>query len=138
MTPTQYDFKIHFNEKGGRKMNEQPNDKSGDFDKDDSPIANVGKCFYTWATLGTFAGATFLVSAIWQVLKLLEISECKFTHAGWPLLLSAIVIIAFAFATEPISQTTTRAQKAQKGLITLANTLLVFFTVVGGAAAVTG
>lgn len=119
-------------------MSELETDKTGDFDRDEKkPIANVGKCFYTWATLGTFAGATFLVSALWRMLKLLEILELEFEHPGWPLLFSAIVIIAFAFATEPVSQKTTPGQKAQKAIITLANTLLVFFTVVGGEAAAT-
>ena len=119
-------------------QNQQEKETSGDFNKDEKkPIANVGKCFYTWSTLGTFAGATFLVSGIWQVLKLLEIGECKFTHLGWPLLFSAIVLISFAFITEPESQKTTGGQKAQKAVITLANTLLVFFTVVGGPKVVT-
>ena len=119
-------------------MIEQPNNKTGDFGLDDSPIANVGKRFYTWATLGTFAGATFLVSGLWQVLKLLELGKCQFTHPGWPLLLSAIVIITFAFITEPVSQKTTISHKAEKVLITLAITLLVFFTVIGSAVAVRG
>ena len=119
-------------------MIEQPKSETGDFGLDDSPIANVGKRFYTWATLGTFAGATFLVSGRWQELKLLEIGECQFTHPGWPLLLSAIVIITFAFITEPISQKTTISHKAEKALITLAITLLVFFTVIGSAVAVRG
>jgi hypothetical protein len=119
-------------------MVEQTKSKTGDFDPDDSPIANVGKRFYTWATLGTFAGATFLVSGLWQVLKLLEIGQCQFTHPAWPLLLSGIVIIAFALITEPVSQKTTISQKGQKALITLANTLLVFFTVLGSTAAVIG
>jgi hypothetical protein len=120
-------------------MNELETIKTGDFDKDEKkPIANVGKFFYTWATLGTFAGATFLVSALWRVVKLLRICELEFEHPGWPLLFSAIVIIAFAFATEPVSQKTTKGQKAQKAIITLANTLLVFFTVLGGTKAVSG
>jgi len=118
-------------------MIEQPKIKTGDNDPDDSPVANVGKRFYTWATLGTFAGATFLVSALWQTLKIIDVWELKFAHPGWPLLLAAIVMIVFAFATEPVSQKTTRAQKSQKAIITLANTLLVFFTVIGGTKAVT-
>ena len=117
-------------------MNGQPKHKVGDFDPDESPVANIGKRFYTWATLGTFAGAAFLVGGLWRMLKLLDFGHLEFTHPGWPLLLSAIVIIGFAFATEPVSQKTTRGDKAQKGLITLANTLLVFFTVIGGTEAV--
>jgi len=119
-------------------MNGQPKNKAGDFDPDESPVANIGKRFYTWATLGTFSGAAFLVGGLWQMLKLLEFGGLEFTHPGWPLLLSAIVIIAFAFATEPVSQKTTRGQKAQKALITLANALLVFFAVMGGTATVSG
>ena len=119
-------------------MVEQTKSKTGDFDTDDSPIANVGKRFYTWATLGTFAGAAFLVSGLWRVLKLLKICELEFRHPVWPLLLSAIVIITFAFITEPKSQKTTISHKAEKTLIALAITLLVFFTVIGSAASIRG
>jgi hypothetical protein len=118
-------------------MNEQAGQRTGDFDPDVRRVANVGKRFYTWATLGTFAGASFLVTAIWQILQRLGTGEDQFTHLGWPLLLAAIVVILFAFATEPKAQKTTRAQKTQKALITVANTLLVFFAAVGESAIVT-
>ena len=119
-------------------MDEQPRNNTGDFALDARPVANIGKRFYTWATLGTFSGASFLVSGICQTLKGLEIGGLQFTHLGWPLLFSAILVIAFSFATEPEVQITTKPQKVQKALITLANTLLVFFAVIGGTAAITG
>ncbi len=120
------------------KKNTEQTTKTGDFDEDLSPAANIGKRFYTWATLGTFAGASFLVTSLWQTLKSFQIAGYGFENLGWPLVLSASVIILFAFASEPKSQTTTRADKAQKALITVANTLLVFFAVIGGTVLVSG
>ena len=118
-------------------MAEQQIQDTGDFAQDSSSTANIGKRFYTWATLGTFSGASFLVGGLWQTLKRFEIGGLTFAHLGWPLLFSAIVVVAFAFATEPEQQTATH-QKIQKVLIALANTLLVYFTVIGGTAIVTG
>ena len=104
------------------EQNTKQTKKTGDFDEDPSPAANIGKRFYTWATLGTFAGAAFLVTGLWQTLKSFQIAGYDFAGLGWPLVLSASVIVLFAFASEPKSQTTTRADKAQKVLITVANT----------------
>ena len=98
------------------------------------PIANVGKRFYTWATLGTFAGASFLVSGLWTLL--LRLNQSVFTSEAWPLLLSVVVVVAFAFASEP-EQKTSRHQKVQKGLVTAGNILLVYFTVLGATTVVT-
>jgi NADH:ubiquinone oxidoreductase subunit 5 (subunit L)/multisubunit Na+/H+ antiporter MnhA subunit len=111
---------------------------TGDFAADVSKRANVGKRFYTWATLGTFAGASFLVMAIWHILRRAAGEASTFNHVGWPLLISAIVIIGFACATEPKAQQTLRHQKAQKCLIAVANTLLVFFAVIGENAILIG
>jgi len=117
--------------KGKKTAKKQPDD----FTRDSKPVANIGKRFYTWATLGTFAGASFLVSSLWQVVQNIGVPDGK---EKWvPLILSAIVVGAFAFATEPAQKTAVH-QKAQKGLIAVANTLLVFFTVVGGNALVSG
>ena len=91
-------------------------------------IANVGKRFYTWATLGTFAGASFLVSGLWALLKRFNTPTCS--SEVWPLLFSFIIIIAFTFASEPEHKTNTN-QKVQKGLLTVGNALLVYFAVVG-------
>ena len=118
-------------------VEERKKEYGDDFTVDSRPVANIGKRFYTWATLGTFSGASFLVSALWQTLKKLGVGGLKFTHPGWPLLFSAIVVVAFAFATEP-QHPTTLHQKVQKGLITVANTFLVFFTVMGGTSVVAG
>jgi hypothetical protein len=118
-------------------MTAQQKQGTADFAHDVRPVANIGKRFYTWATLGTFSGASFLVSGIWQTLKGFKAGGFAFTHLGWPLLFSAIVMIAFAFATEPEHLTTVH-QKVQKALITVANTLLVFFTVIGGTAILKG
>ncbi|MFX1266011.1 MAG: hypothetical protein ACFFH0_11565 [Promethearchaeota archaeon] len=96
-------------------------------------VANVGKRFYTWATLGTFAGASFLVSGLWALLKRLNISNCN--SEVWPLVFSFIVIIAFAFASEPEHKTYIH-QKVQKGLLTIGNALLVYFAVVGATGVV--
>ena len=104
------------------EQNTKQTKKTGDFDEDPSPAANIGKRFYTWATLGTFVGAAFLVTGLWQTLKSIQIAGYDFSGLGWPLVLSASVIVLFAFASEPKSQTTTRADKAQKVLITVANT----------------
>lgn len=51
------------------EQNTKQTKKTGDFDEDPSPAANIGKRFYTWATLGTFAGAAFLVTGLWQTLR---------------------------------------------------------------------
>jgi hypothetical protein len=111
------------------------NGDSGDFAPDTRAVANIGKRFYTWATLGTFAGAAFLVGSLWQILR--SVGGSVFEHLAWPLVLSVLVLTVFAFATEPGSQHTKRHQKVQKGLITLANALLVYFAVVGGSALLT-
>lgn len=109
--------------------------ENGDFVPSTRPVANVGKRFYTWATLGTFAGASFLVSSLWALLKRLNVPTS--TSEAWPLFFSVVVIVAFAFASEP-EDATRRHQKIQKGLVTLGNALLVYFTVVGATAMVTG
>ena len=51
------------------------------------------------------------------------------------LTLSALVLTVVALATGPKSQRTKPHQEVQKGLITLANALLVYFAV-GGAGAI--
>ncbi len=53
-------------------------------------------------------------------------TPCHTLQGGWH--------AAFALATEPESQRTKAHQKVPKGLITLANALLVYFAVVGGSA----
>ncbi len=108
--------------------------ENGDFVPSASPVANVGKRFYTWSTLGTFAGASFLVSGIWALL--MRLKETAFTSEAWPLLFSVVVIVAFAFATEP-EEITSRNQKIQKGLVTVGNILLVYFAVLGATTIVT-
>lgn len=120
---------------GKSERSESGESKSGDFKSDTSGIANVGKRFYTWATLGSFAGVTFLVSSTWEILKDLKPGELVFVNNGWPLAISFIVLFGFALATEPESQTTTNAQKIQKLFITCANALLVYFSVLGASAA---
>ena len=113
-------------------MNEAANrgvlSENGDFQQSARPVANVGKRFYTWATLGTFAGACFLVNGIWSLFQ--RVWGNTFAAEGWPLLFTVIVIVAFAFATQP-EQRTTWNQKLQKGLVTLGNVLLVYFSVIG-------
>lgn len=72
---------------------------------------------------------------LWALLIRLKVPTS--TSEAWPLLFSVIVIVAFAFASEP-EQITRRHQKIQKGLVTLGNALLVYFAVVGVAAMVKG
>ncbi len=119
-------------------MNVQPEQErapeDGDSQKSERPIANVGKRFYTWATLGTFAGACFLISGIWALFK--RLWGTTFAGEAWPLLFTVIIIVAFAFATQP-EQKTTWNQKIQKGLVTLGNVLLVYFSVLGASTVVT-
>jgi len=119
-------------------MNVQPTRENapedGDSQKSERPIANVGKRFYTWATLGTFAGACFLVSGVWALLT--RLTDNFFTSEAWPLLFTVVVVVAFAFATEP-EQKTSRNQKFQKGLVTIGNVLLVYFSVIGASTVVT-
>jgi len=105
-------------------------DEDEDFTRSSRPVANVGKRFYTWATLGTFTGASFLVGGLWALMHRLNLPSCE--NEGWPLLFSFGVIVAFAFASEP-EVATKRHHKVQKGLLTLGNALLVFFIVVGGS-----
>ena len=107
-----------------------------DFDRDKRAIANIGKRFYTWATLGTLAGATFLVGGLWQMFQ--RFGGETFKAQTWPLIFSVIIIGLFAFATEPSkAQRTELHQKFQKALIAVANMILVFFTVVGGTTIIT-
>jgi len=117
-----------------RQRNDSRLEENGDFVPSARPVANVGKRFYTWATLGTFAGASFLVSGLWALLKRLNVPTS--TSEAWPLLFSVVVIVAFAFASQP-EHTTTRHQKIQKGLVTAGNVLLVYFTVLGATTIVT-
>jgi hypothetical protein len=107
--------------------------ENGDFQMSNRPAANVGKRFYTWATLGTFAGACFLVSGIWAIFK--RLWGTTFASEAWPLLFTAVVVVAFAFATQP-EQKTTLNQKIQKGLVTLGNVLLVYLTIIGANIAI--
>lgn len=112
-------------------MTQQKEREFDDFDQDKRPIANVGKRFYTWATLGSFAGATFLVCSLWDVCQ--RLGGPGFEHEKWPMIFSVVVVGMFAFATEPSKkQHTNWNQKIQKGLIAVANILLVFFMAVGG------
>jgi len=61
----------------------------------------------------------------------------EFTGLGWPLLFSAIVMIAFGLATEPEHHITVH-QKVQNAFIIVANTVLVLFTVIGGTTILKG
>ena len=108
-------------------------EQDDDFTRSARPVANVGKRFYTWATLGTFTGASFLVGGLWALMNRLNVPSCK--SEGWPLLFSFLVIAAFAFASES-EFATKRHQKVQKGLLALGNALLVYFIVVGGSGVV--
>ena len=125
-------MEVRFN-MDSREDNSQTEEK-GDNVISARPVANVGKRFYTWATLGTFAGASFLVSGLWALLK--RLGAFNANSEAWPLLFSFVIVVAFAFASEP-EHTTRMHQKVQKGLVTLGNALLVYFAVVGGTAVVT-
>ena len=116
----------------GENINQM--EKNSDNTQSTRPIANVGKRFYTWATMGTFAGASFLVGSIWAILNRLDVPSAN--SEIWPLIISTVIIIAFAFATEP-EHKTLKHQKFQKALITIGNILLVYFAVVGGTTVVT-
>ena len=95
---------------------------------DKKTLANTGKQFYTWGTLVSFAGATVAVTLIWSVLK--SISASYFGSNVVPLVVSLVLVTAFAFLTEPEEQTTWR-QKGQKAIISLVNSLLVYSAVIG-------
>ena len=92
-------------------------------------LANTGKQFYTWSTLVSFAGATVVVTLIWNMLKSINMSY--FGGDVVALIVSLVLVGAFAFFTEPEEKTTWR-QKGQKAIITLVNSFLVYSAVIGG------
>ena len=106
-----------------------------DLVKSKRAAANVGKRFYTWATLGTFSGAAFLAGGLWTLVKRVGVKNAE--GEGWPLLFSFLIVIAFAFASEP-EYRTKRHQKVQKAILTLGNGLLLYFIVVGGCSTLQG
>ena len=118
---------------------EQPSVELGeeddDFKRSRRPVANVGKRFYTWATLGSLSGAAFLVGAMWTTIKRLGLPGAQ--NEALPLCFSLLVIAAFAFASQP-EYKTLRHQKIQKGLVAVGNALLIYLIVVGGTATIPG
>ena len=113
----------------------QPVVEDDDFVKSSRPVANIGKRFYTWATLGSLSGAAFLVGAMWTVVKRMEFPGAQMEIC--PLCFSFLVIVAFAFASQP-EYSTQRHQKIQKGLVTVGNAFLVYLIVVGGTGVING
>lgn len=74
-------------------------EEDDDFKRSRRPVANVGKRFYTWATLGSLSGAAFLVGAMWTTIKRLGLPGAG--SEALPLCFSFLVIAAFAFASQP-------------------------------------
>lgn len=100
-------------------------------------LTNTGKQFYTWETIGSFAGATGVVVLIWNVLK--HISPDTFVSEIVPFGASFFVMIAFALLTEPPKKVepTTWRQKGQKMVITIVNSFLVYSAALGFNSTVT-
>ena len=98
-------------------------------------LATTGKQFYTWGTLASFAGATIVVTLIWNVLK--GINASYFGGNIVALIISLALVGTFAFLTEPEEKTTWR-QKGQKAIITFVNSLLVYSAVIGGKVTISG
>lgn len=113
----------------------QPVERDDDFVKSSRPVATIGKRFYTWATLGSLSGAAFLVGAMWTVIKRMGLPGAQMEI--YPLCFSFLVVVTFAFASQPEYPTQTH-QKIQKGLVTIGNSFLVYLIVVGGTGAVSG
>jgi len=113
----------------------QPFERDDDFVKSSRPVANIGKRFYTWATLGSLSGAAFLVGAMWTVVKRMGLPGSQMEIC--PLCFSFLVVVAFAFASQPEYPTLIH-QKMQKALVTIGNSFLVYLIVVGGTGVVTG
>jgi len=95
-----------------------------------APLANAGKQFFTWSTLGSLAGTVALVTLIWNVLKGLQFGGYDFGSNYAPFGLSLIIMGIIALLSEPDEKTTWR-QKAQKAVITIANGLVVYAATVG-------
>ena len=100
-----------------------------------SLAGNVAKKFYDWFTLGMSSDAAFLAGALWEPLKRFEIAVVQFAPAGWPPLISAIVVSAFALASEPPDW---KLFRIKKPLIDVANTLLVDSAVIGTPTVISG
>ena len=91
-------------------------------------LATTGRSFYSWATLGSFAGAATAVNIVWVTLKSLEISWAGSYLV--PLITSLCIMAAYGILSEPDERTTwwQRGQKTVQGLM---NGLLIYSAVIG-------
>lgn len=94
-------------------------------------VAKTGQQFYSWATISSFSGATGVIVLIWKVLE--SIGPSFFASNVVPLIVSFLVISAFAVLTEPPKEEgeTKPYQKRQKVAETIVNSFLVYSVVVG-------
>ena len=97
-------------------------------------VAGTGSTFYSWATLGSFAGAATAVNIIWVTLKSLEISWADSNLV--PLTASLFVMMVYGIFSEP-DESTTWWQKGQKTIQGLVNGLLIYSVVVGISVTIT-
>ena len=90
-------------------------------------LATTGKTFYSWATLGSFAGAATAVNIVWMTLKSLEVSWANSNLV--PLTVSLCIMALYGVFSEPDDHTTwlLRGQKIIQGLM---NGLLIYSAVV--------
>lgn len=103
-------------------MNEKANENI------DIDITKTGKQFYSWGTIGTFSGATGVIVLIWNALK--SIGPGYFNSNIVPLVISFLMMGAFAILTEP-PEKTTLLDKSQKAVETIVNSFLLYSVVVG-------
>ncbi len=97
-------------------------------------VAGIGRSFFSWATLGSFAGAVTTVNIIWATLKSLEITWANSNLV--PLTASLFIMAVYGVFSEPDEPTIWR-QKGQKTIQGLVNGLLVYSAVVGISVTIT-
>lgn len=97
---------------------------------------SIGRQFYSWSSLGSFAGSVSAVTIVRQVAQSLELEAAS--NNWFSLVVSLIVVIIIAFATEPFGSddgVTAKVNIFQKTVQTLFNSLLVYSAVIGLPAA---
>jgi hypothetical protein len=96
--------------------------------KQTGAVAVSGRAFFSWATLGSFAGTATAVNIIWMTLQSLDIAWASSKLV--PLIASLCIMAVYGVFSEP-DELTTWWQKGQKVIQGIVNGLLVYSAVVG-------
>lgn len=89
----------------------------------------VGQHFYSWSSLGSFAGSVSAVTIVGQVARSVGLGAAD--NNVFSLVVALVVVIGIAVATEPFVRGARRVDVFQKAVQTIFNALLVYSAATG-------